>query len=122
MTNEWTAERTAALISMWNAGVCASDIGRRLNVSKNAVIGKAFRLQLAKRRPSTPEGSDEPEAPSVIRLERLSSGMCSWPLGDAGEEGYHFCGAATLGDKPYCPTHCRVAYVPSKERKNAAVA
>ena len=52
MTQEWTPERAAALITLWTEGICASEIGRRLSVTKNAVIGKAFRLQLPKRRPT----------------------------------------------------------------------
>jgi GcrA cell cycle regulator len=120
VTQEWTAERAAALITWWNEGICASEIGRRLSVTKNAVIGKAFRLQLPKRRPSSPDQLDHE---SVIRLERLGPEMCSWPLGATGEDGFHFCGAATARGKPYCPTHCKLAYLPAaKNRRAAAVA
>jgi GcrA cell cycle regulator len=120
MTQEWTRERAAALITWWNEGICASEIGLRLSVTKNAVIGKAFRLQLPKRRPSSPTQSDDQ---SVIRLERLGAGMCSWPLGATGEDGFHFCGAAAVRGKPYCPTHCNLAYLPAaKNRRAAAVA
>jgi GcrA cell cycle regulator len=120
VTQEWTAERAAALITLWNEGICASEIGRRLSVTKNAVIGKAFRLQLPKRRPPSPAQSDDQ---SVIRLERLGTGMCSWPLGATHKDGFHFCGAATVGRKPYCPTHCKLAYLPAaRGRRAAAVA
>lgn len=120
MTTEWTAERAAALITLWNDGVCASEIGRRLSVTKNAVIGKAFRLQLAKRRPSTAARSDDGH---VIRLDGLQAGMCSWPLSTPGEGGVHFCGAAVASGKPYCPAHCKIAYLPAtKGRNDAAVA
>jgi GcrA cell cycle regulator len=120
VTQEWTPERAAALITWWNEGICASEIGRRLSVTKNAVIGKAFRLQLPKRRPSSPTQSDDQ---SVIRLERLGAGMCSWPLGATDRSGYHFCGSAAVPAKPYCPTHCKLAYLPAaKNRKAAAVA
>jgi GcrA cell cycle regulator len=120
MRQEWTPERAAALIAWWNEGVRASEIGRRLSVTKNAVIGKAFRLQLPKRRPSSPAQSDDEV---VIRLERLGAGMCSWPLVAAGEDGFHFCGAAAVRGKPYCPTHCKLAYLPAaRNRRAAAVA
>lgn len=120
MTYDWTPERTAALITLWNEGVCASEIGRRLSTTKNAVIGKVFRLQLAKRRPSS---ADRPAERSVIPLERLGAGMCSWPLGGTGEGSFHFCGAAAVSGKPYCPTHCKLAYLPGpKDRTKAAVA
>jgi GcrA cell cycle regulator len=119
MTQEWTPERTAALIALWNEDICASEIGRRLAITKNAVIGKAFRLQLRKRRVPPPTPSQEQ---SVIRMERLSTGMCSWPLGENGPEGFHFCGAPTVPGKPYCATHCRLAYVPANRSRRAPVA
>ena len=59
----------------------------------------------------------------AVRLERLGPGMCSWPLGATGEDRFYFCGAATVPGKPYCPTHCNLAYVPAaKNRRGAAVA
>jgi GcrA cell cycle regulator len=119
MTEEWTPERTAALITLWNEGICASEIGRRLAVTKNAVIGKAFRLQLRKRRPSSPPPSQEQ---ILVRLERLSTGMCSWPLGEPGREGFHFCAAPSVPGKPYCPTHCRIAYVPATRSRRVPAA
>ena len=120
MTQEWTPERTTALITLWTEGICASEIGRRLSVTKNAVIGKAFRLQLLRRRPTSPGQSDDQ---SVIRLERLGAGMCSWPLGTTDKDGFHFCGAEAVAGKPYCPTHCSEAYLPAaKARRAAAVA
>ena len=120
VTQEWTPERAAALITWWNEGICASEIGRRLSITKNAVIGKAFRLQLPKRWPSSPTQSDDQ---SIIRLERLGGGMCSWPLGATDETGFHFCGSAAVPGKPYCPTHCKLAYLPAaRNRKAAAVA
>ncbi len=119
MTREWTPERTAVLITLWNEGICASEIGRRLSVTKNAVIGKAFRLQLAKRRP-TP--ADQSEEESVVRLDGLSAGMCSWPLSASDNVQVHFCGAAAVPGKPYCETHCRQAYLPATKVRKVAVA
>jgi GcrA cell cycle regulator len=120
VTEEWTPERAATLITWWNEGICASEIARRLGVTKNAVIGKAFRLQLRKRRSSSPTQLDDQ---TVIRLEGLGAGMCCWPLGATDGSGFHFCGSASVPGKPYCPTHCRLAYLPvAKNRKTAAVA
>lgn len=119
MTREWTPERTAVLITLWNEGICASEIGRRLSVTKNAVIGKAFRLQLAKRRP-TP--ADQLGEESVVRLDGLNAGMCSWPLSTSDSVQVHFCGAAAVPGKPYCETHCRQAYLPATKVRKVAVA
>jgi GcrA cell cycle regulator len=120
MTDGWPPERTATLISLWNEEICASEIARRLGTTKNAVIGKAFRLQLRKRRPSPPDHPGQPAAQNVMRLDRLGAGMCSWPLGETGRDGFHFCGEETLGSKPYCAKHCGLAYVPATNRRRAS--
>jgi GcrA cell cycle regulator len=108
MSADWTPERVAALIALWNEGHSTSEIGRRLGITKNAVIGKVHRLGLPKRRLSP---ATEPEIAQVIKLDSLRSGMCSWPLGNPGEEGFHFCGAPAVPEKPYCAKHCSIAYV-----------
>lgn len=119
MTQDWTPERTGALIAFWNDGLTAREIGDRLGVSKNAVIGKAFRLELAKRRTPAPP---TPEDPTVIHLAGLKPGMCRWPLGETDGAGFHFCGEVAAHGKPYCPAHCTLAYRPSeKTRTSAAV-
>ena len=53
----WTDERIDQLTELWGAGQSASQIGKALGMSKNAVIGKAHRLKL-------------PPRPSPIRKER----------------------------------------------------
>ncbi len=45
----WTSERIEELKQLWEAGHSASEIGKKLGVSKNAVVGKAHRLKLAAR-------------------------------------------------------------------------
>jgi GcrA cell cycle regulator len=59
----WTEERIQTLKTMWEAGQTASQIAEALGgVSRNAVIGKAHRLEL-QARPS-PVKMAEPEAPA----------------------------------------------------------
>ena len=43
----WTDERTLTLITRWNAGHTASEIGLVLGISRNACIGKISRLHKA---------------------------------------------------------------------------
>jgi len=50
----WTDERIDELTRLWQAGHSASDIGKRMGVSKNAVVGKAHRLKLPSKLPSRP--------------------------------------------------------------------
>lgn len=46
---EWTPDRIKFLIALWDEGLPTSEIGRRLGVTKNAVVGKVHRLGLKKR-------------------------------------------------------------------------
>jgi GcrA cell cycle regulator len=45
-TTTWPAERVAVLKSMWADGCSASVIAEELGVTRNAVIGKVYRLKL----------------------------------------------------------------------------
>jgi GcrA cell cycle regulator len=46
---EWTEEAIAKLSSAWAEGLSTAEIGRQMGISKNAVVGKAHRLELASR-------------------------------------------------------------------------
>ena len=46
---EWTDEAIVRLRALWAEGLSTAEIGRRMGVSKNAVVGKAHRLNLAAR-------------------------------------------------------------------------
>jgi len=56
---EWTEESISRLRALWQEGLSTAEIGRRMQISKNAVVGKAHRLTLPPR-PSpirkSPEG------------------------------------------------------------------
>src|SRR5690349_12223000 len=46
----WPPERDAALVLLWaDRSLSAAEIGRRLGVSKNAVVGRCHRLRLSAR-------------------------------------------------------------------------
>ncbi|MBO1324615.1 GcrA family cell cycle regulator [Acetobacter sp. TBRC 12305] len=65
---EWTEEIIAQLKDLWAEGLSTAEIGRRLSITKNAVVGKAHRLGLPPR-PSPirregkakPTGAEKPE-------------------------------------------------------------
>lgn len=46
---EWNEETIAKLRALWAEGLSTAEIGRRMGVSKNAVVGKAHRLNLPSR-------------------------------------------------------------------------
>lgn len=59
---EWSDEVIARLRALWDEGHSTAEIGRRLGVSKNAIIGKAHRLALPGRpSPIRPERPDKPK-------------------------------------------------------------
>ncbi len=64
---EWTEEAIATLRRLWDEGLSTAEIGRRMGISKNAVVGKAHRLNLAAR-PSpirrSPDGAQAPPRPA----------------------------------------------------------
>lgn len=114
---EWTEERVSQLKSLWTEGRTASQIATILgDVTRNAVIGKAHRLGL-KGRPSPIRKEKTARAKPIRKIEtpahrpmRVSDRQCHWPIGHPREPGFHFCGAPAVVDKPYCETHCNVAY------------
>ena len=62
---DWAEEAITRLRELWDEGHSTAEIGRRLGVSKNAVVGKAHRLDLSARpSPIRREG----EALSLRRL------------------------------------------------------
>ncbi len=46
---------------------------------------------------------------------------CLWPIGDPGDEDFHFCGEPALSGKPYCAEHCARAYI-TRSRSDSAAA
>ena len=48
----WNQQKVEDLKKLWNEGVATSRIGEQLGFTKNAVIGKAFRLGLERRQNS----------------------------------------------------------------------
>jgi len=116
----WNEEKINRLKKLWSEGLTTGEIGKRLSVSKNAVVGKAHRLGL-KGRPSpikrparTAEVKKQTEV-KVFTLTDLSSQTCRWPIGDPKHEDFRFCGKPVHAGKPYCGEHCAVAYVGSNK-------
>lgn len=150
MESAWTEARIAALGELWRQGLSTAEIGRRLGISKNAVVGKAHRLELSARpspiklRPipapmPRPAASPAPQAqmPAPGRLPALTlapraaapvrlvqtggkASACQWPHGHPGQPGFHFCGEPAAPGKPYCTAHAARAYVSGKSRSDAA--
>ncbi len=91
---EWTDETIARLRGLWTEGHSTAEIGRRLGVSKNAVVGKAHRLDLEARpspiRPSS--GGPRPRPPA-----RRGAGPTLPPLASTGSP---FAASVRLAARP----------------------
>jgi GcrA cell cycle regulator len=142
----WNDEKIAKLKKLWSEGLTTGEIGKRLGVSKNAVVGKAHRLGL-KGRPSpikrqepaaagaapssgsssssghtTASAAPKKEPVKIFTLTDLNHNTCRWPIGDPKHEDFRFCGKQVYPGKPYCLDHCAQAYVGSNKPRNEEAA
>ena len=138
----WTDEKVTKLKELWGKGNTASQIAEIIGgISRNAVIGKAHRLNLSakiKTRTATSsknfdDNVKENNAPSkrgrkskfkslIIekdfepenpkQLEELDESLCKWPIGHPDEKNFYFCGISSLKDFSYCKLHLLYAYQP----------
>ena len=109
----WTDEKILKLRNLWSEGLTTGEIGKRLDVSKNAVVGKTkFWHHFIKRQKKVAAPKKEKK---VFTLTDLSSQTCRWPIGDPKHDDFHFCGATVVPGKSYCAEHCAAAYVGSNK-------
>jgi GcrA cell cycle regulator len=52
-----------------------------------------------------------------LSIEMLTEHTCKWPIGDPGQEDFHFCGHDSLEGLPYCEYHAGVAYQAPEARR-----
>lgn len=110
----WTAERVERLGQLFAEGLPTAEIGRRLGLTKNAVIGRLNRNAMTRRETA-------PKAPPRPNVFEFSGPSCLWPYGHPNDTNFHFCGARPVPGKPYCAEHAAVAYVrPRDQSSNAA--
>lgn len=118
--SEWPSETVAELTRLWlEDKLSASQIGERIGRSKNAVLGKAMRERLPRKRER--QGGRVAISQPVKSFQPPVSKSCAWPIGHPGESGFHFCGGEVVEGKPYCQSHCNVAYVVYKLQSRGAL-
>ena len=146
----WTEEKVAKLKELWGKGNTASQIAEIIGgISRNAVIGKAHRLNLSakiKTRTATsnqnfdkslndkniqPRKGRKSKFKSLIieknfepenpkQLEELDENSCKWPIGHPNEKSFYFCGRSSLKDFSYCKLHLLYAYQPKGKKEEIA--
>ena len=142
----WTDEKVAKLKELWGKGNTASQIAEIIGgISRNAVIGKAHRLNLSakiKTRSAIPNQKFDNasvakdskirkgrrskfktliiekdfEPENPKQLEELTENCCKWPIGHPNEKSFYFCGRSSLKDFSYCKLHLLYAYQPKGKK------
>ena len=143
----WTDEKVAKLKELWGKGNTASQIAEIIGgISRNAVIGKAHRLNLSAKIKTRSASSNENfknstdhknikskktrrnkfksliieqdfEPENPKQLEELDENSCKWPIGHPNEKTFYFCGRSSLKDFSYCKLHLLYAYQPKGKKE-----
>ena len=134
----WDEKKIEILKNEWGKGKTASQIAELIGgVSRNAVIGKAFRLKLSTKiksrnisyNTSIKENGDRKlnqinrkskfksllldknfEEAKNISLEDLNEDTCKFMEGHPSEKNSSFCGRKSVEKFSYCPLHLMIVY------------
>jgi len=145
----WNDEKVAKLRELWGKGNTASQIAEIIGgISRNAVIGKAHRLNLSAKIKTRSTSTNQNlknfheenktkvkrgrrsrfksliiekdfEPENLKQLEELDENSCKWPIGHPNEKSFYFCGRSSLKDFSYCKLHLLYAYQPKGKKDDS---
>ena len=146
----WNEDKVNKLKELWGKGNTASQIAEIIGgLSRNAVIGKAHRLNLSAKIKTRTATSNQYFESSIVnkdikskrgrkdkfksliiekdfeperpkQLEELDENSCKWPKNHPDEKDFYFCGRSSLKDFSYCKLHLLYAYQPKGKKEDAS--
>ena len=143
----WTEEKVAKLKELWGKGQTASQIAEIIGgVSRNAVIGKAHRLNLSSKIKARSSGQqfkqntknqnnqikfkgrrskfksllldNNFEEAKNLSLEELTEDTCKYMEGNPDEKNSSFCGRKNVEKFSYCPLHLMIVFQPKGKKED----
>ena len=146
----WDEKKIEILRNEWGKGKTASQIAELIGgVSRNAVIGKAHRLNLSikvKTKNSSynyskiNQDSEKKiknkssrskfrslvldknfEAAKNLSLEELNENTCKYMEGHPDEKSSSFCGRKTIEKFSYCPLHLMMVFQPKGKKEDVGL-
>tara|TARA_B100000795_G_C22748454_1_gene418328 strand:- start:764 stop:1261 length:498 start_codon:yes stop_codon:yes gene_type:complete len=147
----WNEQKVAKLKELWGTHT-AAEISKIIgDVTRNAIIGKANRLNLSSKiktrsvssnqnfqntdnenNNSTQKRGKKSRFQSLVieknfepenpkQLEELTEDICKYPINDPTDKNFYFCGRSSLKDFSYCKLHLLYSYQQKNKKEDVNV-
>jgi GcrA cell cycle regulator len=147
----WNEEKVTQLKKLWETNT-AAEISKIIGgVTRNAIIGKANRLNLSSKIKTRGVSSNQNfqntnneenyskqkpgkksrfqsliiekdfEPENPKQLEELTDDVCKYPINHPTDKNFYFCGRSSLKDFSYCKLHLLYSYQQKNKKEDVSV-